>query len=304
MKTVFLLTQRNVKIFFRDKSVFLPALIAPLILLFLFIAFLGDVYRDSFISALGGMTIEKSIVEGFAGGWLISSLIAVCAVSIAFTANIVMVQDRVSGARHDFTASPVSNSALALSYFIATAIVTSVICFAALFIGFIYIACVGWYLSVADVFLTILDTFILVLFGTALSTLVNYFIRSQGGITAVEAIVSSAYGFLCGAYMPISSLAAGLKDVILFLPGTYGTSLMHTHLMNGAVEAAGSSLSLPAEAMKGVLDGFDCNLYFFDNAVPVWVKYLVICAAVAVLVGVYILLCSLHKKSASAKKKS
>lgn len=296
MKTVLLFTQRNVKLFFKDKGVFFPALIAPLILLFLFVAFLGDVYRDSFIASLGGVDPGKKIVEGFAAGYLISSLIAVCAVSIAFTANIVMVQDRVTGARHDFIASPVPQSYLAVAYFLATAIVTLLICMTALSVGFVYIACVGWYLSVGEVFFTMLDTLVLVLFGTAFSSVVNYFIRSQGAITAVEAIVSAAYGFLCGAYMPISSLASGLQVVLAFLPGTYGTSLLRTHLMSGAVEAAGDALSLPSAAVKGVRDGFDCNLYFFENAVADWAKYLILALTVALLVGVYVLLYLLRRR--------
>lgn len=47
-------------------------------------------------------------------------------------------------------------------------------------------------------------------------------------------IVSSAYGFICGAYMPISQFSVGLQKAISFLPGTYGTSLIRNHAMRGA----------------------------------------------------------------------
>lgn len=40
--------RRNTKLFFKDKGMFFTSLITPLILLLLFITFLGNVYRDSF----------------------------------------------------------------------------------------------------------------------------------------------------------------------------------------------------------------------------------------------------------------
>lgn len=293
MKTLGYLIARNCKIFYKDKGLFFSSLIAPLILMFLFVAFLGNVYRDSLLSVLPeGTQLGKKLIEGFAGGWLMSSLLAVCTVTIAFTANLVMVQDKVTGRANDFAVSPVHKSLLALSYYLATAIVTLMICFAAVAVGFIYLAAVGWYLSAADVFLVLLDVVLLVLFGTAFSSLVCRFLKSQGAITAVEAIVSASYGFLCGAYMPIASLAKGLGDALTLLPGTYGTALLHEHFMGGAIEAIGAG-GIPAEYLGEIRRGFDCTLSFFGNAVPEWVCYLVLALSVAVLAGIYVLICSL-----------
>ncbi len=52
MKTLGYLIARNCKIFYKDKGLFFSSLIAPLILMFLFVAFLGNVYRDSLLSFL------------------------------------------------------------------------------------------------------------------------------------------------------------------------------------------------------------------------------------------------------------
>ncbi|MCI9010668.1 MAG: ABC transporter permease [Clostridia bacterium] len=289
------LIRRNCKIYFKDKGLFFTSLIAPLILFFLFVAFLGDTYRDSLITNLPeGAEVGKKIVEGFTGGWLMSSLIAVCAVTIAFTANMVMVQDKVHGQRSDLKVSPVSGTTLALGYYLSTALVTLMVCGIALVIGYIYLAIVGWYLSIADFFLTLLDTVILVLFGTALSSIVCRFLKSQGGITAVEVIVSAAYGFLCGAYMPISSLADGISHTLLCLPGTYGTALMHEHFMGGAIDELG--VLFGGDCADQIRRGFDCTLSFFGSTVSEWVCFLVICLTVAALIGAYVLLCTVKRK--------
>ncbi len=283
------LVARNCKVFFRDKGVFLPSLIAPLILLFLFIAFLGNVYRDSIRSVVEGFLISDGLVESIAGGWLISCLIAVCAVTIAFTANTIMVQDRARGRYDDLAVAPVSGRILALSYFLATFLVTALICLVALCAGFLYIGIVGWRLTAADVLLTVADTFLLVLFGTSLSSVVCHFVKSEGGVTAVEATVSAAYGFLCGAYMPIGSFADGLQKLLSFLPGTYGTVLLHGHLMGSAIDAV-TTEGLPAALAEGIKSGFDCTISFFGNQVPVWGCYLALVGGIVIFLGIYLLL--------------
>ncbi|MFR5889679.1 MAG: hypothetical protein ACLUFM_01590 [Lachnospiraceae bacterium] len=111
---------------------------------------------------------------------------------------------------------------------------TLAICMTALGASFIYLSHMGWYLSASDVLLLILDVILLVLFGTALSSVVTYPLTTSGQGSAVGTVVSAGYGFICGAYMPISSFGSGLQRVISFLPGTYGTSLLRNHTLRGA----------------------------------------------------------------------
>jgi multidrug/hemolysin transport system permease protein len=167
---------------------------------------------------------------------------------------------------------------------------------------FIYIAIIGWYITIADVFFILLDVFLLVMFGTALSSVINFFLSSQGHISAVGSIVSSCYGFICGAYMPLASFAEGLRNVVMFLPGTYGTSLLRNHTLNGVFEEMSAQLSKtnPPEMVEGIVtglkDSIDCNIYFFDSQVEVGTMYLVVGIAVVVLVGAYVLINVLSKK--------
>ncbi|MBQ8322644.1 MAG: ABC transporter permease [Clostridia bacterium] len=290
MNTVFALIKRNVKLFFKDKGMFFTSLITPAILLVLYATFLGNVYRDSFTSNLPeGFVLSESIVDGLVGSQLISSILAVSCVTVAFCSNFLMVQDKANGSINDLRISPVKPAALSMGYYVATLIATLLICFIAAAICLAYVAIVGWYMSVADVLLLFLDILLLVLFGTALSSVVNFFMSSQGQISAVGTIVSAGYGFICGAYMPISSFGDGLRKVISFLPGTYGTSLLRNHAMRGVL-AEMQTQGVPAEVITGIRDSLDCNLYFFGNAVGTGAMYAILGVTVAVLVGVYILM--------------
>lgn len=290
------LMKRNTKMFFKDKGLFFTSLITPLILLVLYATFLGNVYRDSFAMAFPeGVEVPKKLLDATVGGQLISSLLAVCCVTVAFCSNMLMVQDKVTGARKDFMIAPTKNTTLALSYYISTLLSTLLICLIAVGVGFLYLGKMGWYLSGKDVACILLDVFLLVMFGVALSSIINFFLSTQGQISAVGSMVSSMYGFLCGAYMPISQFGEGLRNTLAFLPGTYATSLLRNHCLRGVfaeLEAEG----YPVQITDTLRDVIDCNIYFFDEKVGMSTMYIILGGSVAVLVGVYVIMNLVKKK--------
>lgn len=293
MTGLYNLTKRNCKLFFKDKGMFFTSLITPIILLVLYATFLAKVYRDSFSSALpAGFSIKQKLLDATVGGELFSSLLAVSCVTVSFCCNMLMVQDKVSGARHDITVSPVKSSVLSLSYYISTLISTLLVCLAATAACFIYLSTIGWYMSLKDVMFIILDVFLLTLFGTALSSVINVFLSSQGQISAVGTVVSAGYGFICGAYMPISQFGKGLQRFIMFLPGTYGTSLLRNHAMNGVFYEM-KNTGFPNEVLSAIKDSVDCNLYFFDNKVSIGAMYAVLICSTLLLILLYVLISAL-----------
>lgn len=311
MKTLSAIIRRDITLFFKDKGMLFTSLITPLILLVLYATFLGNIYRDSFVSGFEEMGVVLSgeidrVINGCVGGQLVSSLLAVSCITVAFCSNLLMVQDKVTGARSDLTISPVRPSLLALGYYIATAIATWIICILALAAGLGYIAAIGWYLSVADVMWLVADVTLLVLFGTAVSSIVSYFLSSQGQISAVGSIVSSCYGFLCGAYMPISSFAEGFRTVLSYLPFTYATSLLRNHAMRGAfaeLEVQFEGLGLPDAQTEALLGGVDILretvdsiVYFHGKAVPVGAMIALIGGVTALLMLIYLAMNLRNKK--------
>ena len=285
------LIKRNIKLYFMDKGMFLTSLITPVILLVLYSTFLGNVYEDSFRGALeaAGATVSDDLIWGCVGGQLVSSLLAVSCVTVPFCANLLMVQDKITGARGDLTIAPVKLGTLGLSYYLATRVSTLLINYTAMAVCLGYLAAVGWFLTAADVAALALDVTLLVLFGTALSSCVNFPLSTNGQASAVGTIVIAGYGFLCGAYMPISNFSDGLQKALSFLPGTYGTSLLRNHAMRG-VFGEMKRIGFPAEVMEAIRDSVDCNLYFFGEMVPIATMYAVLLGAIVIAVGLYIVM--------------
>ncbi len=293
-------TARNIRTFFKDKGTLISAFISPLVILVLYILFLDGVLKDSFSANLGDFVLDAKLVNGYIASYEVSSILATCTVTVAFVANMAMVNDKVSGVRTDLLITPTKKSVLTLGYYFATAIITLAICYITMCVGFIYIAASGWGMSGGQVAAVVLDVTLSVLFGTALSSVVCNFLSSRGAINAVSTIVSTVYGFICGAYYPISQFGKGIANVVMCLPGTYFTGLLRTHFMTGYFDkfiAAG----LPTAAAEGILDTLDAKLYFFGSAVPAWVMYLVAVCSIVLLVGAYVLINVIHKRKKKNK---
>lgn len=289
MTGIGVLVKRNIKLYFKDKGMFFTSLITPLILLVLYGTFLSNVYEDTFRSAMeaAGATVSDKLIGGCVGGELVSSLLAVSCVTVAFCSNLLMVQDKITGARRDITIAPVRPSTLALSYYLSTLISTMLICFIATGVCLGYLSYVGWYLTAGDIAKLFLDVVLLVLFGTALSSCVNFPLSTQGQASAVGTIVSAGYGFVCGAYMPISQFSEGLQKVISFLPGTYGTSLLRNHALRGVFEEMGNQ-GFPNEIVEAIRDSVDCNLYFFGDKVALSNMYVILISAIVIAIVIYV----------------
>ena len=296
MRTLFLLSKRNTKMFFKDKGMFFTSLITPIILLVLYATFLAKVYKDSFVGSMPeGFGVSESLINGTVGGQLFSSLLAVSCVTVAFCSNLLMVQDKVSGAKKDFLITPVKKSTLAISYVVSTLSTTLIVSLVAMIVSLIYIAIIGWFFSFVDILLLLLDIILLTSFGTILSSIVNMFLNTSGQAQAVGTVVSAGYGFICGAYMPISQFGSTLQNILGFLPGTYGTSLLRNHALAGVFREM-SKQNIPTDVISGIKDSIDCNLYFFGTQVSTFAMYLILIGSIVVLLGIYILLTVLRKK--------
>ena len=288
MKTLQALTMRNIRMYFKDKGMFFTSLITPLILLVLYSTFLKNIFDQTFADAFAsaGMQVSEKLIHGCSGGQMVSSLLSVSCVTVVFCCNLLMVQDRANGTDRDLKISPVSSGTIALSYFLAAFISSWLICLCAEMFCMIYLYFTGWYMSAMDIVLVTADVTLLGLFGTSLSSLCSAPLKTQGQASALGTIISAGYGFICGAYMPISQFSKGIRDVVTLLPGTYGTSLIRNRIMHG-VFLEMENMHVPEAMINGLKDSIDVNLYFNSMAVSTSTMVVIVAAAIVILLAGY-----------------
>lgn len=296
MMTVAVLVGRNRKLFFKDKGMLFSSLITPVILIVLYATFLAKVYRDSFLSNLpDAVHISDELVNGTVAAQLAAALLAVSCITVTFCVNLTMVQDKANGVEKDFLVSPVKRSVIYIGYFFSTVLNSLMVNGLALVICLLYMKRMGWYMSAADILWVILDEILLVLFGSTLSSIICYPLKTQGQMSAVGTIVSAGYGFVCGAYMPISNFSTGLQKILSYLPGTYGTSLIKNHMLHGIFTELSDS-GFPDDVVTAIADSLDCNPAFHGHVVGVGEMVVIMVASVVILGMIYLLMASFSKK--------
>ncbi len=296
MKTVAVLVGRNRKLFFKDKGMLFSSLITPVILIVLYATFLAKVYRDSFLSNLpDAVHISDELVNGTVAAQLAAALLAVSCITVTFCVNLTMVQDKANGAEKDFLVSPVKRSVIYIGYFFSTVLNSLMVNGLALALCLAYMYKMGWYMSASDVLWVLLDEILLVLFGSTLSSIICYPLKTQGQMSAVGTIVSAGYGFVCGAYMPISNFSTGLQKILSYLPGTYGTSLIKNHMLHGIFTELSDS-GFPDDVVTAIADSLDCNPAFHGHVVDVGEMVVIMVASVVILGMIYLLMASFSKK--------
>ena len=287
-KKIINLTIRNIKVYFSDKGMFLTSLITPAILLILYATFLSNVFQSTFVNAMPkGIELSKKLLNGLVKGQLVASLLSVSCITVAFCSNMLMVQDKVNENIKDLMITPTDKKTLVISYFLASFISTLIVNLFALILCLIYIASSGWFMNLTDVLLIILNVVILTLFGCVLSSIINSFLSTQGQISVVGTIVSSMYGFIAGAYMPMSQFGAGLRKVLLYLPTTYGTALMKNSVMRGSFREL--EKIVPGNIVNSLKKSLDIRLLFKGNVVEASTMYLIVLMTIVVLFAVYVL---------------
>ena len=279
------LVERSLKIFLKDKASVFFSLLAPLIVLGLYLLFLGDIQTDGIKAAFEGAPIDDKLLKSFVDSWMLAGVVSVACVTVSFSVQGITVQDREKGVLNDMLASPISRGIIDLSYLISNFVVTLCICMIVLAVAFVYVAITGWTLSFVDVVLLISLTVMSVLSASVISTLVGLAFRTSSQHSAFVGIISAVIGFVMGAFMPLSAFPKGVQYVTLFVPATYSAALYRNLFMRGALEKIDAALPGAGDGLKG---SFSMELNFFGKTIGADMQAVIFAAFIALTLAAWI----------------
>lgn len=259
------LTERNIKVFIKDKANVVFSMLAPLIVLALYVLFIGRMQSDGIIASLAeyGVSADDA-VRAFSDSWMLSGVMATSCITVPLCACGTMVYDKNRGVSSDFAASPIPAWLPSAAYFLSVVAAGLIICLIVLGVCFAWLGVSGsWLLSAGDVFACIGLTFLSVLSSSTLLVFLIGFLKSEGAFTGMNVIIGTVTGFLTGAYIPVSNFPAAVQYVTLFVPGSYSAALFRTFFMDGAVSEMAEAVS-PQFATE-LADSFSVRLNFFGE---------------------------------------
>lgn len=262
------MTKRNILMFFKDKSTLFFSMLAPLIVLGLYLIFLKETYTSSIMSSLSGLEgiINAKDVDSLSNAWLLAGLLGTSCITVALNSLSVMVGDKEKKVDYDYNSSPVSSVTVVLSYFTGALINTFLIAAGILTIGLALTnISSSLYLSANDIIMAYLCAFLGCASSTLLMMVVVSFFHKASALGAFSGIISAACGFVIGAYIPISSFDTKVQWVLNIFPGSHVAGLFRNFLMNGIVNNMNSAINGVDNGIfiKEIKEAYSFNLSLF-----------------------------------------
>ncbi len=284
------LIRRGLKMYLSDKMAVFLSILSPLIILFLYLMFLGDIQYDSVVAKLSDYAVNDDAVHAFIDGWMMAGALAVSCITVSFCAQYLMINDREGGAMQDMLTSPIKRGVLSVSYLIVNIVITTVIVGIITALAFVYLAATGWYLSGADVGKIIGMLLLSVLSASLFTTIICMLFRTQSAHGGASGILSAAIGFFIGAYMPIAIFPKAIQYFVLFMPGSYSAGVLRNLFMRGAMESVVAGLPAPAvEPVKqGLMESFSMQMDAFGKTIYEKEMWIIFACTLVVFVAAYI----------------
>ena len=260
-----MLFKRNIKIFFRDRANVFFSLLAVIIIIGLYVLFLGDIAEQELRDALGFDTDKIGVVMA---SLTLAGMVAVTGVTGCLGALSVAIDDK-RRALKDFFTSPVSKNKLTMSYIFGSGAVGLTMSLTALVLCELYIVLNGGSLpSAADCARLLFTTALSVLCGNSIVFFISVFIKSPSAFAAFSTVLGTLVGFLMGIYIPIGQLPSGVQWAIKCFPMSHAASMFRQILADG--ELAALFQNAPPEALSHFREAFGVTFAYGDVSSGFW----------------------------------
>lgn len=273
-RTTLSLIGRNLTVFLRDRSRVFFAFLAPLILLMLYVLFLGRMQTESLTES---MAADENAVGGFVYAWVLAGMVMITTLTSALAGFEIFVDDRVTGRFKEFRVSPVRNTELVLGYMVAVLVISVVLSLTVLVVGAVVFGLLyGVWASAAGFAVAVGYVVLLCAVFSAMSAFVVTFLGSSAAYSGLATVVGTLSGFLAFAYIPIGVVSPGVASTLNTLPFAQGAMLMRDPLAGGALEDL--LVSVPEAgrdaARTELRDTFGFDAYIGDMRLEAWVVVL------------------------------
>lgn len=280
------ITLRNLRLFFRDKSAVFFSLLASLIIIGLYVLFLGDVWSGSMTDIVNSRELMDN--------WIMAGLLAITSITTTMGAFGTMVTDKSKKISKDFYVAPIKRSSIAGGYILSAFIIGLVMSLFTLILAEIYIIAEGGKLLSPQALLKVIGLLILADFtNTSIVFFITSFFTSDAAFNTGSTIIGTLIGFLTGIYLPIGMLPAAVQWVVKVFPPSHAAALLKQTMMPELISAAGV---IPTEYTAGIKETLGFVLKFGDTQVSAL-------ASIAILIGTGLLFFFLAVLNVSRKKR-
>jgi multidrug/hemolysin transport system permease protein len=282
MKEIFILTKRNILNYVRDKASVFFSLLSVIILLFIYLLFLKNIFTE-----MEGITqLQRSI---FSLGYIMGGLLVVSTITLSLGVMGNYVYDLDTKKLNGILVTPISRYKITLAYCLSTIIVTTILTLIMFFLAFFYLGLFlgSWY----GFFQTLKIVGVLILYVIISSPIMIFiisFVKSINAFGAVSSMVGTLIGFLSGIYIPLTVLDPFTQNIAGLMPFSHMTYYLRKLLIGDFYN------DIPVEVLEGA--GISQVKLFGANVPTAWALIVSLIVGAGFFIFAYI---KINKKQTS-----
>jgi ABC-2 type transporter. len=263
------LIKRNMFLFFSDKSAVFFSMMAIFVVLFLYIAFLGDYMMKPLEINFPNYARELSDT------WIMAGTLGIISLTTSLSVLGITIDDRQKRLLDDFKVSPMTDLQITLAYIVSTFIITFLISCVTLLLAQSYILIYGGRIMRAMTVIRILGIICVSTFScTSMLYVFMSFFKSTTAFSNVTTIIGTLSGFLMGIYVPIGSLPNFLQVAIRYFPPSHCAVLFREAMMEAVIHDAFAQL--PQEAITQFKEQFGIHFYYGEYQCTTFYSYIIL----------------------------
>jgi len=250
------LVKRNIKMYLRDPLAVFFSFLSTIILLAIYILFLGNVGGEQLASLLSPKETDFLVYSQMMAGVIVLNTLTI---PLGNLGNIVT--DYEEGKVAAFMVTPVKRYKIIVGYYLSSLLITITLSLIFWVVAVLVLGLVtGIFFPVSLILLIVPIIILFAIISTSFMILLTTFIKSINAFGAVSGIFGSMIGFIAGIYIPISSSTPNfLRNLSSLIPFSHMTIFLKQILMEPALNIILSKEGGSIEVVNGVKDGFGAN---------------------------------------------
>ena len=224
MKIILALSKRNLRLFVRDKALVFFSFLSVIIILGLYVLFLGEIQVNNIKQSIG---MDLPEIDALVYAWMLPGLIAVASMTLSLGNMGRLVDDAQAENLNDFLVSPLKRWQLILSYLLSSVTITSVISVLMFGLSIVIVKLKGGpWLNVEQILQSLGVMVLLIISSALLSLYIASWVKTQNTYGVVNSMVGTFIGFVTGAYMPMGIMPVFVQNMFNILPVSLGASML------------------------------------------------------------------------------
>ncbi|MGB4594722.1 MAG: ABC transporter permease [Anaerolineaceae bacterium] len=279
MKSTLNLAKRVILIFFRDKSNVFFSLLGSIIMLMLYMLFLGSAWTNSETQAIMPGYIQMQ------NQWLMAGIVYITCFSTSINAMGQLPYDYQGRISDDLNVTPIARGKIVTGYVIGAFVCSAVMTILTILFTYGYLLVKSFDLpSVGQTFLVLLAALLCIIMNCAFGFLLASLTSSPRSFGSVGSVLLTLIGFLIGVYVPIGAMGKTTQAVMTLLPFSHGASLLRLPFTHETLALATTPQSQPI--LQGVREFLGIDLVINSFKIQPWMSVLYMLVLSLVLITI------------------